>query len=409
MKNPSRTVALFAGCVTAITANLTWAQDWPQWRGPNRDGKATGFAAPKTWPQQFTQKWKTTVGDGDASPAVLGDKLYAFARQEGKEVILCLDSSNGKELWRDSYDAEGATGPAARHAGPRSSPAVADGKVVTLGVRGVVSCLDAAAGKLLWRKDEYPGAWPRFFTASSPILVDGLAIVQLGKEGDGGIVAFDLTTGSTKWKWTAEGPAYASPTLLTVGGTKSITTLTEKSIVGIAVADGALLWQVPFAPQGRAYNAATPIVDGATVLCTGSGRGTKAFTIEKQSTGFVAKELWSNAEQAVQFDTPVLKNGLLFGLSDKGNFYCLNARNGQTAWVDPAGGRGGFGSVVDAGTVLLGLTPKSQLIVLEPSDKEYKELASIKVADTPVYAHPVVLGKRLFVKDQDSITLWTVE
>jgi outer membrane protein assembly factor BamB len=188
-----------------------------------------------------------------------------------------------------------------------------------------------------------------------------------------------------------------------------IATLTEKSLVGLAVADGKLLWQVPFAPQGRAYNAATPIIDGATVVFAGAGRGTKAVRIERQGDAFIAKELWSNPDNAVQFNTPVLKNGRIFALSDKGNFYCVNAQTGQTAWTDSTGGRSGFGSIVDAGPVLLGLTPKSQLIVFEPNDQAYKELASIKVADKPVYAYPVVAGNRVFVKDQDSVTLWTLE
>lgn len=222
-------------------------------------------------------------------------------------------------------------------------------------------------------------------------------------------MAYEVASSNAKWKWTDEGPGYASPALLTVGGTKMITTLTEKSIVGLAVADGKLLWQVPFAPQGRAYNAATPIVAGATVIFTGAGRGTKAVQVEKQGDAFAAKELWGNADNSVQFNTPVLKNGLLFALSDKGNFYCVNAQTGQTTWTDATGGRGAFGSVVDAGTVLLDLTPKSQLIVFEPSDKEYKELASIKVAEKPVYAYPVVAGNRLCVKDQDSVTLWKLE
>jgi outer membrane protein assembly factor BamB len=188
-----------------------------------------------------------------------------------------------------------------------------------------------------------------------------------------------------------------------------IITQTAKSIVGIAVADGKLLWQTPFVPQGMAYNAATPIVDGQTIIYAGQGRGTKAVKIEKGSEGFVAKEIWSNPENAVQFNTPVLKNGLLFGLSQKGNFFCINAQTGQTAWAEPAGGRGGFGSIVDAGSVLLALTPKSQLVVFEPNDKEYKELAGFKVADNQTYAYPVVAGNRVFVKDQDSVTLWTVQ
>src|SRR5262249_36560470 len=157
--------------------------------------------------------------------------------------------------------------------------------------------------------------------------------------------------------------------------------------------------------------------------------------------GFVAKDVWSNSEKSVGFNTPVLKNGLLYGLTQANELFCLSAKDGQTAWtaqVVPAGGgrgpggpsgaggpggqggrggRGGrgmggggaFGSIVDAGSVLLALTPASELIVFQPSDKEYTELARLKVAATPTYAHPVVAGNRIFIKDQDSVTLWTID
>jgi outer membrane protein assembly factor BamB len=131
--------------------------------------------------------------------------------------------------------------------------------------------------------------------------------------------------------------------------------------------------------------------------------------IEKQGDSFATKELWSNPDNAVQFNTPVLKDAVLFGLSSRNDFFCINAQDGKTAWTAPSGGRRGFGSIVDAGSVLLALTPAGQLIVFEPSDKEYKQLASIKVADSETYAHPIVAGKNLFVKDQDSLTLWAIE
>jgi len=111
----------------------------------------------------------------------------------------------------------------------------------------------------------------------------------------------------------------------------------------------------------------------------------------------------------VQFNTPVLKNGLLFGLSQRGNIFCINAETGKTVWTDPEGGRGGFGSIVDTGPVLLALTSKSQLTAFEPSEKQYTEVATLKVSDKPTYAYQVVAGNRLFVKDQDSVSLLTLE
>ncbi|MGO8928578.1 MAG: PQQ-binding-like beta-propeller repeat protein [Limisphaerales bacterium] len=403
----NRTITAVAGLL-AISASCALAQDWPQWRGPNRDAKASGFTAPQTWPKELTQKWKVTVGLGDATPALVGNKLYVFVREGDDEVIRCLDAANGKELWQEKYAAQAVSGPPAQHSGPRSSPAVADGKVLTIGVGGVLSCVDAASGKLLWRKDDFSGAWPRFFTASSPIVAGGLCIAQLGSESNGGIVAYDLATGDQKWKWTGDGTAYASPDLLTVEGTKMVVTLTAKKIVGLGVADGKLLWEAPFPVQGMSYNAATPIVEGQTVIYTGAGRGTKAVKIEKTADGFAAKELWSNPDNGVQFNTPVLKGGQIYGLSQRSVIFCLDAKDGKTLWTTELGGRG-FGSIVDAGSVLLALTPKGELVVFDPSDKEYKKLASYKVADSETYAYPVVAGKGVFVKEKDSLSLWNID
>jgi outer membrane protein assembly factor BamB len=170
--------------IVALLASQAPAQDWPQWRGPNRDARAADFKAPKTWPKELTQKWKVTVGDGVASPSLVGDKLYVFSRQDGNEVTRCLNAADGKEVWIDKYDSLGATGPAQSFSGPRSSPAVAGGKVITLGVRGVLSSLDAATGTKLWRKDDFK-AYPGFYPSSSPLIVGGLAIAQLGGRTNG--------------------------------------------------------------------------------------------------------------------------------------------------------------------------------------------------------------------------------
>jgi outer membrane protein assembly factor BamB len=459
MKNANRTLSSGLTCLALSVGACALAQDWPQWRGPNRDAKAAGFKPPKTWPKELTQQWKVTVGDGVATPALVGDKLYVFSRQEGNEIIRCLDAATGKELWQDKYESLGASGPASGFSGPRSSPTVAEGKVVTLGVRGVLSCLDAATGKKLWRKDDFQ-AYPQFHPASSPIILDGLCIAQLGGRTNGAIVAYDLATGDEKWKWSGPSPAYASPVLITVGGSKLIVAQTETKMAAVGAADGKLAWEAPSAPQGggggagggrpaggrgggRDYKAATPIVDGQTIYS--AGRGIKAAKLEKEGDGFVAKELWSNPDKSVIFNTPVLKNGLLYGLTPANELFCINAQNGQLAWSAPTakaaegqageaqagerppgegrpggpggpggrmrggGGGGGFGSIVDAGSVLLALTPASELIVFEPGDKAFTELARIKVAATATHAYPVASGNRVFIKDKDSVTLWTIQ
>jgi outer membrane protein assembly factor BamB len=409
MTRAIRRVGFIVGCLVFLQGICVFGQDWPQWRGPNRDAKATGFVAPQTWPKSLTQKWKVTVGNGVATPALVGDKLYVFARRDEDEVACCLDATTGKELWADKYPAKAASGPAAQFPGPRSSPTVADGKVVTLGVQGTLSCLDAATGKKIWRKTDSADAPPRFFTSCSPIVVDGLCIVQFGGEAKGGIVAYDLTSGDEKWKWTADGTAYASPELLTVDGVKMVVALTAKNLVGVGITNGQALWRSPFVVKGMGYNAATPIVSGQTVYISGSMRGVKALKIEKQADQYTAKELWTNPEHSVQFDTPVLKNGLLFGISSRNYLFCANAETGVPTWKERVRGERGYGSVVDAGPVLLVLTTNGQLLVCEPSEKQFKQIGSYKVAEDETYAYPVAAGNRLYIKDLDSVILWTLD
>jgi outer membrane protein assembly factor BamB len=408
MKSKRLTLAAITGCGLLLTSTLP-AQEWPQWRGPHRDGKVDGFAAPKVWPKELTQKWKVDVGPGDATPALSGGKLYVFARAGEGEAILCLDARDGKEIWRKTYAAAPATEPMGHHPGPRSSPVVAAGKVVVYGVRGQLTCLDAASGNALWSKDEFAGGWPKFFTASSPLIADGLCVAQLGGEEKGGLFAYDLATGDLKWKWTEDGTAYASPVLATLAGVETVVALTTKKAVGLALADGKPLWEAPYAPQGgRTYNSATPIVDGGTIICAGSGRGAQALKIEKTGAAFAARELWATPENNAQFNTPVLKDGRLYGITLKGALFCESAQDGKTQWSLPLGAEN-FGSVVDLGPVLAALTPGGKLVVFEPGGPACRQVAEYQVAETATYAYPVIAGNQIYIKDKTSLARWSLE
>lgn len=397
-------------CVLCSCVVGAFAQDWPQWRGTNRDGKAAGFSVPETWPQALTQSWRVHLGGTDATPALVGDKLYVYSREDDQETVSCLNAADGSVIWQDKVTAPAIGGPAARqHPGPRATPAVAEGRVVTVGIVGVISCLDAETGALLWRKDPFPGVTPAFFASASPLIADGLAIAFLGGPGNGALIAFDLATGDEKWRWAAEGPDYGSPVLMTAGGVKQVVTLTEKSVVGVSLADGALLWQIPFATARMAYNAATPIIDGQTVIYSGRARGTTAVRVEKQGDAFAASQLWTNSEIGVQFSTPVLQDGFLYGLSDKGNLFCLSAEDGRTMWSDETQrDRGSFGPMVAAGTAIFCLPSSGQLIAFRAEPEGFTPLTEYKVAEAPVFGHPVLSGSRVFVQDQAGVTLWTL-
>jgi len=429
MINKATSASFFAfSSLTLFLSSTVAAQDWPQWLGANRDARVADFQAPEKWPDELNEQWKITVGDGVSTPALVGKHLYVFARESGSEILRCLDAATGKELWQDRYDVLPADGPARNFSGPRCSPAVADGKVVTLGLRGTLSCYEAASGKVLWRKNEYPGALPRFQTSSSPILADGLCVAQLGGGDKGGIVAFDLTSGDEKWRWEGGSPAYASPSLLALNGSNYVIAETEDKIVALSLAGGKLAWEAPFAVEGRGYNASTPVVSGQTLFYAGSNRGATAVELAKEGDGLAARELWKNTDNSVQFNTPIVKGGLLYGLTANNEFFCINTKDGKTAWTAPLNpaaadaaepqegggrrrgrGRGGYGSIVDAGSVLLALTPASELVVFKPGAGAFEAVARIKVAESPTYAYPVLSGNRIFIKDQNDVALYTVD
>ena len=189
--------------------------------------------------------------------------------------------------------------------------------------------------------------------------------------------------------------------------------------------------------MGRDYHAATPIVDGQTIIL--SGQTIRALQIQKQDDAFTTKELWSNSDVSTTFGTPVLKDDQIYGLSGSNSLFCLDAKTGKTLWTHelsgggpppggpggqagpggPGGGRRGmrgggmgargYGSVVDAGSVLFALTPSSELIVFKPSDKGFEQVATLKVSDTPTYAYPVVAANQILIKDRDAVTMFTVE
>jgi outer membrane protein assembly factor BamB len=191
---------------------------------------------------------------------------------------------------------------------------------------------------------------------------------------------------------------------MNVQGTKQLVTLTAKYLVGLEVSDGKLLWQLPFeAAQG---NNTTPIVDGQTVIYTGQGKGMFAIKVEKQGDALNTAPVWGNSSAGARFTTPVLKDGLLFGYN--GHLFCANARTGETLWTDTAA-RGNSAALVDAGEVMLALCVNSELIVFKPDAKQYAELAKYKVADSETWAHPVVDGNKIYVRDRENVTLWTVD
>jgi outer membrane protein assembly factor BamB len=382
--------------------------DWPQWRGPARDGVASAFTAPATWPAQLTKRWQVNVGLGHASPVIAGTRVIVHARQGNREIVAAYDLDSGKQLWQDGVDAPYRMNPAAtgHGPGPKSTPAVANGRVFTLGISGIFSAHDLATGKLLWRKNA-PAAPPEFGTATSPIVDGANVIAFLGGPGAAALTAMDAATGAIKWGWTGDGPAYSSPIIATFAGTRQLITQSQSKLVAVSVQDGRLLWEVPIkTPYDQ--NSVTPLAVGDLLLYAGLENPTVALRVTAgPGKGWSATPAWRNEEVSMYMSSPAVSGNAVFGLSNKnrGQFFALDAATGKTLWLGK-GREAENASIVRAGDYLLLATTNSELIVARASVKGLEEVKRYTVADSAMWAHPAFAGRSIIVKDVNSLIAW---
>lgn len=394
-------------------ASSVEAQDWPQWRGPSRDGRAA-IGARATWPASLTPAWKVAVGEGHSSPVVAGGRVFVFARRDEDEVLECLELASGKGLWKQSYPAPYTMNPAAtaHGKGPKSTPAVANGRVFTLGISGTLSAFDAGSGRLLWRHDfkqAFKATSPTFGTAMSPLVDGERVIAHVGGHDDGSLSAFDAANGAERWSWKADGPGYASPLVATLAGMRQVVTQTQGNVVGLSADTGELLWKIPFT-TAYVQNAVTPVILADLVIYSGLDKGVTAVRVVKRGAAFAAEPVWSNAEVSSYMSTPVLDGRVLYGLSHKkkGQLYALDADTGRTLWLSE-GRLGDNAALVAPGRDLLALTTDSALIVARGDASAYAVVRTYTVADTPTWAHPALTKQGILVKDRESVALWRIE
>jgi outer membrane protein assembly factor BamB len=384
--------------------------DWNQWRGPKRDGVASDFKVPAKWTAESLQKkWTVPVGEGHASPVVVGEYVYIFAREDEKEIMRCLAIGDGKIVWQDAYSAPYEMNPAARgHGkGPKATPVVANGRVFALGINGHLSAYDAKSGAVLWRKDfarDFKTTAPVFGTAASPIVEGNNVIAHVGGENNGALMAFDAAKGNVVWKWDADGPAYASPVIGTFGGVRQLITQSQDHCLAVSPNDGKLLWKIPFkTPYDQ--NSVTPTIAGDLVIFAGLQK--PIFAVKPSATE--GPSVWEANEITMYMSSPVLSGTTLYGMSNKqrGSLFALNASTGAVLWR----GEGRLGenvSMTDVGPAFLVVTDGGELSVQQKTGDTLKEIIKYKVAETPVWASPAVAGNQILIKDKTTLTLYNV-
>lgn len=399
--------AVVAG--VAGVAGQDRAQDYSQWRGPNRDGSAVGFVEPKAWPEKLNLKWKIDVGAGYATPLVVDSRVYTLTRQGDDEVMMALDAGSGRTIWKTPYRAPYKMNPATsgHGRGPKSTPLYHNGKLYTLGIGGIVSAFNASNGKLLWQKPG-PSVDPLYGTAMSPAADGNMILVHVGGNSNGALTAFDATSGDVRWAWTGDGPGYASPIVATLGGTRQVISITQTKVVGLDAANGELLWQQPWISRS-VNNSITPIVYRDTVIVSGHELGVKALKPVKSANAWAVETVWETADVSMFMSNPVLAGDTLYGLSHKnsGQYFALDVRTGKVLWLgEPR--QATNSAVVKAGNVLFFLNDDGQLIVARTSPTAFEPIQKYTVADSATWAQPTVSGNRIFVKDVSNLTLWTL-
>lgn len=405
-----RYVGSMMAIATLMAAATASGQDWPQWRGPGRDGAVPSFDEPAVWPDSLTQRWQVEVGLGYATPILVGDRIYMYARQGEDEVLMALDAGSGEVLWRTSYPApfQVTRGAAGHGKGPKSTPAHADGRLFTLGMSGIVTAFDADTGQQLWQRPADP-TQPLFHTAMSPVVDGDVMILHVGGHDDGALTAFDVATGAVRWEWRGDGPAYGSPMIVDFDGVRQVVTFTQENFVGVSLATGDLLWRRPFTTRSTTTSQ-TPILYRGDVIQAGRGHGITRFRVVREGDVWTTEDLWQTDEVSLHMTNGVVIEGVLFGLShlNSGQYFGLDLETGQVLWTsDPR--QAGNAAIVRAGQTIFSLEDDAELLILSHSRTAFTPTKRYEVATSATWAQPTVSGNRLFVKDVSNLTLWTVD
>ncbi len=403
--NTART--LLVGLVSLGLATGASAQDYTQWRGQNRDGSASGFVAPKAWPDTLTPAWKVEIGAGYATPLIVGNRVYTHTRQGENEVVLALDAETGKTVWQTPYPAPYKMNPATKNhgQGPKSTPLFLNGRLYTLGISGIVSAFQASDGKLLWQKPA-PPVDPLYGTAMSPIADKGVVIFHVGGNDQGALTAFDALTGEVRWAWRGDGPSYASPIIADIGGTRQLITMTQQNAVALDVATGALLWQLPWVTRST-NNSTTPLRFGDTIILSGQGKGVTAVKPVRKGAAWTAETVWETAAVGAFMSNPVIVGDTLFGLSHlaSGQFFALDLQTGKVLWLgEPRAATNT--AIVRAGETLFLLNDDAELIVARSSRTGFDPMKTFTVATSSTWAQPAISGNRMFIKDVSTLSLF---
>jgi outer membrane protein assembly factor BamB len=390
--------------LTLILAFTAMGADWPQWRGPNRDGISSETGLLSTWPSGGPKiVWKTSgLGVGYSSFSIVGGRMYTQGQRGKQEFVLALDVKTGNKLWESvaSRDFENDRG-----SGPRGTPTFDNGKLYAMTGEGTVVCLDAATGKIIWQIDsvkKFGGSVPHWGYSESPLIDGDRVIVMPGGRG-ASLVSLDKKTGEVQWKTGDDHAGYSSAILADVSGSKQVIVLSGQSAFGVQESTGELLWRYGKVANNVA-NIATPIYhDGAVFLSSAYDTGCALLKLNPKGM----QEVYFNRDMMNHYSSSILLDGVLYGYSNA-LLTAMDFKTGKQLWRNRSVGKG---SVTYAEKHLYALGEDGMVGLIEATPDAYKEVSRFEYqkGSLPSWSPLVISDGRMYLRDQDNLTSYDIK
>lgn len=401
---------LALGIKRTLSAVTNPEPDWPQWQGPDRNGisKETGLA--QSWPPSGPPLiWSIkTLGEGYGSLAIQGDRIYVQGVESGQSVVFALDRRDGKTAWTTALAARLEQD---RGAGPRGTPTLDGDRLYALAENGDLACLRAHDGAKVWRRNilqDFRGRNPHWLLSESP-LIEGDRIIVTPGGPNACIVALDKASGKTVWTSNelSDGAGYSSCVATDVGNVRVIANLTDRAGVGVRATDGKLMWRYE-RTANRTANIATPVFHDNKVFYTSDyGTGCALLGLTAQDGAVKADEIYFNRDMQNHHGGVILHNGYLYGYSGS-ILTCMEFTTGRVSWKDRSVGKG---TLTYADGHLYLLSENNVVGLAQATPEVYREQGRFPIPDQgwPSWAHPVVCGAKLYIRNQAMLSCYDVK
>lgn len=403
--DPQRLGKLASAPLPSFDEGRSSPKDWPQWRGPNRDGLSPETTLLTDWPAGAPRLlWKQPIGRGFSSAVVANGRLYTTEEEPGEaphhEAIVCRDARDGRELWRFHYPNEYSE---RFGSGPRSTPAVDDGFVYAVGPTGIFHCLRADNGAKVWRHDlmeEFHGRPMQYGVSFSPLVEGEMVYATPGGPDGNCVVAFDKHTGRVVWKALDDPMGYSSPIMTTAAGLRQLLVFTNMALVSMSPADGRVYWRYPWVTE-NGFNIATPIAFGDYVFISSAYRkGCALLEITAEADGSrQPHRVYEHNRMRNYFSSSVRWGEYLYGF-DEMDLVCMNVRSGEIAWREKGARSFRKGSLLIAAGHLIVLGEGGVLALTEATPEGYREKASVRVSEQKCWTVPTLADQRLYIRDE---------